>query len=179
MEEDPVKDVQLIPAHATINLVQETANGLLGTHGLNVLHHVVAELKIVQEMYYRLLQMAEKNAKESKPNSEIATYKNVQLIVSGVLGESGIFALGHAEVECREEAERYFNQKDMAASHVKEIHKKCKDVTWKHAQYAKIIQDMQDFVLRGQSFVLTVSSFRAAVKSHADYAKGTEIAAFE
>ena len=31
---------------------------------------------------------------------------------------------------------------------------------------------MQDFVLRGQSFVLTVSSFRAAVKSHADYAKG-------
>ena len=38
-------------------------------------------------------------------------------------------------------------------------------------QFAKIIQDMQDFVLRGQSFVLTVSSFRAAVKSHADYAK--------
>merc|ERR1719189_2078614 len=60
-------------------------------------------------MYYRLLQMAEKNAKESKLNSEIATYKNVQLIVNGV------FALGHAEVECREEAERYFNQKDMAA----------------------------------------------------------------
>jgi hypothetical protein len=115
MEEDPVKDVQLIPAHATINPVQETANGLLGTHGLNVLHHVVAELKIAQEMYYRLLQMAEKNAKESKLNSEIATYKNVQLIVSGVHGENGIFALEHAEVECREEAERYFNQKDMAA----------------------------------------------------------------
>ena len=38
-------------------------------------------------------------------------------------------------------------------------------------QFAKIIQDMQDFVLRGQSFVLTVSSFRAAVKSHADCAK--------
>jgi len=54
---------------------------------------------------------------------------------------------------------------------VKETHKKCKDATWKHAQFAKIIQDMQDFVLRGQSFVLTVSSFRAAVKSHADYAK--------
>ena len=30
---------------------------------------------------------------------------------------------------------------------------------------------MQDFVLHGQSFALTVSSFRAAVKSHADYAK--------
>ena len=54
--------------------------------------------------------------------------------MSGVLGENGIFALGHAEVECREEAERYFNQKDMAAYHVKEIHKKCKDATWKHAQ---------------------------------------------
>jgi len=115
MEEDPVKDVQLIPAHATINPVQEIANGLLGTHGLNVLHHVVAELKIAHEMYYRLLQMAEKNAKESKPNSEIATYKNVQSIVSGDHGENGIFALGHAEVECRDEAERYFNQKDMAA----------------------------------------------------------------
>ena len=38
-------------------------------------------------------------------------------------------------------------------------------------QFAKIIQDMQDFVLRGQSFVLTVSSFRAAVKSHVDCAK--------
>merc|ERR550539_2043655 len=71
-----------------------------------------------------------------------------------------------------DEAERYFNQNDMAASHVKETHMKCKDATWKHAQFAKIIQDMQDFVLRGQSFVLTVSSFRAAVKSHADYANG-------
>ena len=121
--------------------------------------------------------------------------------MSGVRGENGIFAPGHAEVECRDEAERYFNQNDMAASHVKETHKKCKDATWKHAQvkfekyinyihqnidltsyviftfsllcfqFAKIIQDMQDFVLRGQSFVLTVSSFRAAVKSHADYAK--------
>lgn len=54
---------------------------------------------------------------------------------------------------------------------MKEIHKKCKDATWKHAQFAKIIQDMQDFVLHGQSFALTVSSFRAAVKSHVDYAK--------
>ena len=54
--------------------------------------------------------------------------------MSGVHGENGIFAHGHAEVECREEAERYFNQKDMAAYHVKEIHKKCKDATWKHAQ---------------------------------------------
>jgi len=59
--------------------------------------------------------MGEKNAKESKRNSEIATYKNVQSIVSGVHGENGIFALGRAEVECRDEAERYFNQKDMAA----------------------------------------------------------------
>jgi len=54
---------------------------------------------------------------------------------------------------------------------VKETHKKCKDATWKHAQFAKIIQDTQDFVLRGQNFVLTVSSFRVAVKSHADCAK--------
>ena len=38
-------------------------------------------------------------------------------------------------------------------------------------QFAKIIQDMQDFVLHGQSFALTVSSFRAAVKSHVDCAK--------
>ena len=30
---------------------------------------------------------------------------------------------------------------------------------------------MQDFVLHGQSFALTVSSFRAAVKSHVDCAK--------
>jgi len=110
-----VKDVQLILAHATINPVQEIVNGLLGTHGLNVLHRVAVELKIAHEMYYRLLRTAEKNAKESKRNSEIATYKNVQSIVSGVLGENGIFALGHAEVECRDEAERYFNQKDMAA----------------------------------------------------------------
>ena len=54
--------------------------------------------------------------------------------MSGVHGENGISALGHAEVECRDEVERYFNRKDMAASHVKEIHKKCKDATWKHAQ---------------------------------------------
>ena len=38
-------------------------------------------------------------------------------------------------------------------------------------QFAKIIQDMQDFVLHGHSFALTVSSFRAAVKSHVDCAK--------
>jgi len=64
---------------------------------------------------------------------------------------------------------------------VKEIHKKCKDATWKHAQFAKIIQDMQDFVLHGQSFALTVSSFRAAVKSHVDCAKdaSTKIAVFK
>ena len=94
--------------------------------------------------------------------------------MSGDHGENGIFALGHAEVECRDEAERYFNQNDMAASHVKETHKKCKDATWKHAQVKfvyinyihKGVIDIASYV----TFTLLLRPF-SVCKDHPRYAR--------
>jgi len=166
-----VQDVQLILEHVIQSHVQETANGLHGIHGPNALQLVMAELRTEQEKFYRKQLTEEKTVTAHQLSLEIATLKNVQLTVNGPHGVHGTFVLEHVVVECKQEVAPSYNKKDMEAGPVKVIHRKCKDVTWKHAQSARTAQDMHDSVQHGQIIALAASLFKDVAKSPVDCAK--------
>jgi len=85
-------------------LVQETANGLHGMHGVNALQHAMVELKTEQEKFYRKQLMEEKTVMAQKHSLEIAPQKNAPLTANGRHGENGTSAQEHVAVECKEEA---------------------------------------------------------------------------
>lgn len=107
MAEKLAMDVQLIHVLVIYNLVQETANGLLGHHGPHARKYVMVEPKIEQERFAKLQKMEDKSARENQPPLGIATRKNVQYTVRGLLGVNGIRALKRAAEECKEEFDPY------------------------------------------------------------------------
>lgn len=166
-----VLDVPLTLVHVIQSLVQEIANGLLGTHGANARQHVVEELRTEQGQFYKRQLMEVKSVKEKRHNSRTVTHNYAQLTVRGARGVTGTRAQEHVVVECKQELEAFCNKKGTVESHAKAIHKKCRDVTCKPVQYARIIQDMHDSAQHGQFTVLTASLSRDVAKSPADCAK--------
>merc|ERR1712223_1391688 len=132
---------------------------------------VAEESKTEHEPFYKLLRTEEKNAKGQLLNSEIAIPQNAQSTANGVRGANGMSAQELVAVECKQEAEPLLSKKDMVESLAKEIHKKCKDVTCKLVQFARIALDMLDSAHHGPSIAATASLSRDAVKSPADCAK--------
>jgi len=157
--------------HVIRDLVQEIANGLLGTHGAYALQHVAEELRIEQEKFYRRQLMEVQSVREKQHNLKTARLNYVQLTVRGAHGVTGILAHGHVVVECKLKLEASYNKKDMEASHAKEIHRKCKDAIWKRVQFARITRDTHDFVQHGQSTAPTASLSRDVARSPADCAR--------
>jgi len=166
-----VQDVQLTLVHAIQSLVQETANGLLGMHGANALQRAMVELRTEQEMFYRKHPMEEKTARVQHQSSEIATWQNAQLTVNGAHGVHGTYVQEPVVVECRDEVGEFYNTRGMEAGPVKGMHRKCKDVIWKHVQFVRTAQDMHDSVQHGSTIALTANSSKDVAKNHVDCVK--------
>jgi len=171
MVEKLVLDVQLILELAILSHVPPTANGLHGMLGVSALPLVVEESKTEHEPFYKQLQTEAKNAKDQLLNSGIATPQNAQSTANGVHGANGMSAHEHVAEECKQEAEPLLSKKDTEESLAKEIHKKCKDVTCKLVQFARIAPDMLDSAHPGPSIAATASLSRDVVRSPADCAK--------
>jgi len=88
------------------NLVQPTANGLHGMHGVSAQQLVAEESKTEHEQFYNPLQTEVKTAKDQLLNSEIVIQLNAQLTANGAHGENGMSVHEHVAVECKPEAER-------------------------------------------------------------------------
>lgn len=106
MVEKLASDVLLILGHVMQNLVQPTANGLHGMHGVSAPQLVAEESKTEHEQFYKPLQTEVKTAKDQLLNSEIVTQLNAQSTANGAHGDNGMSAHEHVAVECKPEAER-------------------------------------------------------------------------
>lgn len=100
-------------------------------------------------------------------NIGIATPNNVPLIVNGDHGVSGIYVQKHVVEERKGDSERSNIKSSSEGWHAKENHKKVRVVAWMRVQFAKTIQDMQNFALHGPSIVQAVPLSRAVADNPA------------